>query len=244
MKKNLFKTVLLAGSLSVLFSFASLAGEWKQDTTGWWWQNDDGSYPTSQWQWVDGNNDGISECYYFDPNGYMMVNTEVEGSTVNGDGAWAVNGIVQTQGTAQQTANNNTDIKLETNFIKQEYIDCLGKDKDYVLNRLGSEFKESEFKSPFYDSVDSLVDDTHISLHFDPSTGTVFEITSMMGWGMFNTSKTGYTYGDLNELLKTDAFENQKGTISWRLSENPIVILENTPDNTIMAPRFTLYYSK
>lgn len=236
MKKSIFKTMLLAGSLSVLFSFASFAGEWKQDTTGWWWQNDDGSYPTSQWQWIDGNKDGVSECYYFDSNGYMMVNAEVEGSTVNSDGAWTVDGVVQTQGTTQQTANNNTDIKLETNFIKQEYVDCLGKDKDYVLNRLGSEFKESEYENPFYDMVGGLVDDTYISLYFDKSTGTVFKITSMFGWGMFNTSKTSYTYGDLNELLKTDKYTSQNGTICWQLSENPYVILERT------KLEFNLYY--
>lgn len=103
MQKNVLKTMLLAGCLSVLFSFASFAGEWKQDSKGWWWQNDDGSYPAGSWQWLDGNNDGVSECYYFDQRGFLVVNSVVEGYKVNGDGAWVENGVVQTQENTQET---------------------------------------------------------------------------------------------------------------------------------------------
>lgn len=50
--------------------------------------------------WIDGNNDGKAECYYFDSVGYMLVNTTTpDGCTVNADGAWTQNGVVQTQGT-------------------------------------------------------------------------------------------------------------------------------------------------
>lgn len=103
MQKKVLKTMLLAGCLSVLFSFASFAGEWKQDNRGWWWQNDDGSYPAGSWQWLDGNNDGVSECYYFDQRGFLVVNSVVEGYKVNGDGAWVENGVVQTQESPQET---------------------------------------------------------------------------------------------------------------------------------------------
>lgn len=219
MKKSIFKTMLLAGSLSVLFSFASFAGEWKQDTTGWWWQNDDGSYPTSQWQWIDGNKDGVSECYYFDSNGYMMVNAEVEGSTVNSDGAWTVDGIVQTQGTTQQTANNNTDIKLETNFIKQEYVDLLGKTKEYVAEKLGRIYEEEE---PY-----DLEGKTISLVYFENDNGLFtaeFEdgrlvMLQVMGNVMFNE-------GMEDELLRTPGFGYEDSTIfSWVLNQSPIVLL-------------------
>lgn len=49
----------------------ALAGQWQQNSKGWWWQEDNGTYPKSQWQWIDGNKDGIAECYYFDGSGYM-----------------------------------------------------------------------------------------------------------------------------------------------------------------------------
>ena len=66
----------------------ALAGQWQQNSKGWWWQEDNGTYPKSQWQWIDGNKDGIAECYYFDNSGYMLSNTTTpDGYVVNGDGA-------------------------------------------------------------------------------------------------------------------------------------------------------------
>ena len=63
-----------------------------------------------QWQWQDVNGDGISECYYYDDNGTMLTNTTTpDGYTVDSNGAWVVNGVVQTQtsGTASNTVNHN-----------------------------------------------------------------------------------------------------------------------------------------
>ena len=110
MKKNFVKVLTLATLLSAFYPLTSFAGEWKSDNNGWWYQNDDGSYPKNTWQWIDGNKDGISESYYFNENGYLLTNTTKDGYTVNGDGAWTVNGVVQTQG-QQVTANlvQNTD---------------------------------------------------------------------------------------------------------------------------------------
>ena len=110
MKKNIVKVLTLATLLSAFYSLTSFAGEWKSDNNGWWYQNDDGSYPKNTWQWIDGNKDGVSESYYFNENGYLLTNTTKDGCTVNGDGAWTVNGVVQTQG-QQVTANlvQNTD---------------------------------------------------------------------------------------------------------------------------------------
>ena len=50
---------LMAVLLSGMMSISSYAGEWKQDNVGWWYQNDDGSYPTNSWQEIDGKQ------YYF-----------------------------------------------------------------------------------------------------------------------------------------------------------------------------------
>lgn len=85
-------TIILALSMN----FTTYAGQWKQDETGWWYQNDDGSVTKDTWKWIDGNEDGISECYYFGDNGILYVNTITpDGYYVNEDGAWVDNGIVQ-----------------------------------------------------------------------------------------------------------------------------------------------------
>ena len=99
MKKTALLTAALAACMSIGMTVAAFAGTWASDATGWWWTNDDGSYPVSTWQWIDGNNDGVAESYYFNENGYLLVNTTTpDGYTVNGNGAWTVDGQVQTQG--------------------------------------------------------------------------------------------------------------------------------------------------
>ena len=91
--------------MSMTLNQITFAGEWKSDEIGQWYQSDDGSYPVNTWQWIDGNRDGVSESYYFNENGYMLANTVTpDNYTVNADGAWTVNGVVQTQG--QSTATN------------------------------------------------------------------------------------------------------------------------------------------
>ena len=98
---NVMKKLHLTAAAAIgvfCISMTSFAGQWRSDANGWWWQNDDGSYPTFCWQWIDGNDDGIAECYYFDPNGYCLLNTlTYDGSYVNETGAWTLNGIIQTQ---------------------------------------------------------------------------------------------------------------------------------------------------
>ena len=123
MKKNIVKVLTLVTLISAFYPLTSFAGEWKSDNNGWWYQNDDGSYPKNTWQWIDGNKDGISESYYFNENGYLLTNTTKDGCTVNGDGAWTVNGVVQTQG-QQVTANlvQNTDDQYPLKGRVEKYL--------------------------------------------------------------------------------------------------------------------------
>ena len=131
MKKNFVKVLTLATLLSAFSPLTSFAGEWKSDNNGWWYQNDDGSYPKNTWQWIDGNKDGVSESYYFNENGYLLTNTTKDGCTVNGDGAWTVNGVVQTQG--QKVASNTAqsyDAQYPLKGRVENYLDSY--DGNYV----------------------------------------------------------------------------------------------------------------
>lgn len=88
--------VMTAGNIVPAF-----AASWQQDGAGWRWQKDDGSYQAGGWQWLDGNQDGVSECYYFDANGYMLSDTTTpDGYQVNASGAWVENGSIKTMGAA------------------------------------------------------------------------------------------------------------------------------------------------
>ena len=101
--------LVMAMAMVVGSNMTVFAAGWQQNATGWWWQNDDGSWPANSWQWLDGNGDGVAECYYFDGNGYMLANTTTpDGYTVNADGAWTVNGVVQTKSVAVNNGNAAT----------------------------------------------------------------------------------------------------------------------------------------
>ena len=84
--------------LSVLFlfilSFASFAGTWKQDAKGYWYENDDGSYPKSTWMWIPGKDPHIAYCYYFDENGYCLINRKSpDGYQLSPSGEWLIDRV-------------------------------------------------------------------------------------------------------------------------------------------------------
>lgn len=89
-------------------SLTVFAGQWQQNRSDWSYQNDDGSFMTG-WNWVDGNGDNIAESYYMYENGLLAVNTTIEGYTVNENGAWTVEGVVQTK--TVETGSSNKQSK-------------------------------------------------------------------------------------------------------------------------------------
>lgn len=110
------KQLLAAILFSLVMTTSAFADQWMQDTAGWWYQNDDGSYPVNCWQWIDG--DGIAEYYYFNEHGYCLMSTVTpDGNTVNADGAWVIYGRVQTQVLRTEpvdssAANPYTDVNI------------------------------------------------------------------------------------------------------------------------------------
>ncbi len=64
-----FGALLLAAMIAFGTSMVSYAGSWKQDETGWWYQNDDGTYLVNTWyQDTDGS------WYFLNEEGYMISN--------------------------------------------------------------------------------------------------------------------------------------------------------------------------
>lgn len=109
--KKTWKAAIVSAVLATVFTTTAFAGQWAGDQKGWWYHNDDGSYPSNTWQWIDGNGDGISECYYFDASGYCMMNgTTPDGYEVNQNGAWVLNGTIQTKAAA---ASQETSVSVK-----------------------------------------------------------------------------------------------------------------------------------
>lgn len=96
--KKLSAVTILSLILSSFFALSAFAGAWMQDSVGWWYTYYNNTYPTSKWLWLDGNHDGVSECYYFDSRGYLVTNGYTpDGYYVNSNGEWVENGQLQTR---------------------------------------------------------------------------------------------------------------------------------------------------
>lgn len=57
---------------------------WKQNDTGWWYRQVDGTYPSDSWKNIN------KKWYYFDDNGYMVEDSWVENYYLGSDGAMLV----------------------------------------------------------------------------------------------------------------------------------------------------------
>ena len=93
-------SVLLSCFL-ILFPICSQASGWQGNAEqGWWYgtNEDNSTWYQGGWHWIDGNHDGIAECYYFTENGYLVVGGKTpDGFTVDGSGAWVVDNAVKTK---------------------------------------------------------------------------------------------------------------------------------------------------
>lgn len=141
---------LMAVLLSGMMSISSYAGEWKQDNVGWWYQNDDGSYPANSWQEIDGKQ------YYFGNDGYMLHDTTTpDGYYVDANGVW------------DQSAQVNTPKKetglpdLSTYMSSRRDVNCASvlveltnhSDSDIIVYGPGSRFRDSDYKSFNYNGL-------------------------------------------------------------------------------------------
>ena len=107
----------LTAAMTLSLGMTAFAAQWQEDDFGWWWQNDDGSYPVSQWLWLDGNGDGTAECYYFDEEGYCYLDSETpDGYLVDESGAWIVDSVVQTKAASEVGADTFDPLALTGPF--------------------------------------------------------------------------------------------------------------------------------
>lgn len=102
MKGNKWKktALLMALAGSCMMVNPAYAAGWKQDQKGYWYENENGSYWRDGWQWIN------NRCYYFNEEGYCLLDTVTpDGYQVDATGAWVENGIVKEQEPASSAQN-------------------------------------------------------------------------------------------------------------------------------------------
>lgn len=141
MKK--LSTFLVAVCLSILVSITVFAGQWKQNDTGWWYQNDDGSYPVSQWKTID------EKQYCFDANGYMetgwMVTSQGNWYYLNPSGELRYDALTENGRTYYFDSNGKcTNHELDGMNFENDYQSILNQERLEAEKRLTDQQIESE----------------------------------------------------------------------------------------------------
>ncbi|NBH71334.1 hypothetical protein D3Z51_04700 [Clostridiaceae bacterium] len=178
MKRKMITTVTLAFSLAMASSFCSFAGQWKQDATGWFYQNTDGSYLSGGWYWVDG------KSYYFDGQGYCLSSTTTpDGYTVDESGAWTVDGAVQSREAEVLVSNTKVSIPNGYDWERQEDGNSItlneknGSEKAVLVMAIQEE-SISEVRSLFGEEALKMVSDEVIQEIALEYVGSMQEVSS------------------------------------------------------------------
>lgn len=194
MKKNaaivsMFAAVLLVGTVSGMEVYA---GTWQLDNGGWWWQEDNGSYPANEWRWIDGDGDGTAECYRFNDIGYLYCDTVTpDGYRVNKDGAWVEGNVIQTkpadtvQGAGSATTNTQTQTQAALVPINQLAN----------LSSLKKKCTDAEFQAA-YDAAVPIVSPLVGKSREEQLTGIARALRKMFDSGQVDYSMTASHYND------------------------------------------------
>lgn len=113
------KAILATVVISTVMTTTAFAGTWKAgaapNQNKWWYDFDNGTYAANGWYWIDGDNNGIAECYYFDANGWLLTDTTTpDGHMVNANGAWIENSIIQVRETGENITASQDTAQMQT----------------------------------------------------------------------------------------------------------------------------------
>lgn len=108
--KKIKITKLIASSLMVISVLGlnpiAASAQWKQSNTNWWYT--EGSSWATGWREIDG------KWYYFNSDGYMAHDTEINGFKLGSDGSWIQNTVLATVG-------DEKIIKDDLNKVMNQY---------------------------------------------------------------------------------------------------------------------------
>ena len=161
-KKNWIIKVFMFTSLFIALSTnLTFASGWTKGISknAWWFDFGNGDYFKSSWQWIDGNQDGIAECYCFDENGWMYENTTTpDGYTVNENGAWTVSNIVQTKTSDLIPKNNTNNMNNGNNTASNNFTETKNNNLTETRNNEDFSEKQDEYRADLLRRVNKYRD--------------------------------------------------------------------------------------
>lgn len=136
MKKVLF-TILLSFLL-----IGTTYANWLQlpNTNHWYYLKENNQPAKNEWLEIDTKGNGVVEYYYFGADGILLQNTVTpDGYTVNGDGAWVINGVVQTKSYAlKSTSIDTTNMNVVSSSNEKKEL------KNAITTKSGVDFIDTK----------------------------------------------------------------------------------------------------
>lgn len=160
------KEIAVVGSPKVL--------GFKSDGNGIKYYYEEGKFYRDGWHWIDNNNDGLYECYYFNVMGHIYQNAVTpSGYEVNEKGQLKINGVVQHKSitdifelsTSSDITKKKLEVKKELNEASKELLDELGKElsdivemsKEELITKVYSKnYNRHEMKEELSKYIDEL----------------------------------------------------------------------------------------
>lgn len=153
MKKRLL--LLLTLLLTLGYTMQSYAGEWWNDAGRWLYFGDDGSRARDGWMWIDGDGEGITECYYFLADGSLFLpgkgnQRTPDGYAVNDDGKWI-------NESKQVWEKNLATGELSLHQPTADEIRCQSHTIQWIRGCYGPYYKDFRTEYPSYQTKDYLL---------------------------------------------------------------------------------------
>lgn len=111
-------TGIFAGIMIAGMSFTSYAGQWESDSTGYWYREEDGTYPSNTWKLIE------RKWYHFNEQGYRESETWIEDYYVGADGTLCANTLTKEGYWLDESGRRDEN--------KRIYGDCIFKPTGYT----------------------------------------------------------------------------------------------------------------
>lgn len=213
----------LAVGLTIAGNMASYADQWVNDSNGWWYEYDDGSYPTNCWKWIPIEfTTGTAYCYYFGEDGYILTNTTTpDGYEVNFEGLWTVDGVVQKKILSEEEMQKyRDDFERAKKEAKEAAIE---EAKELLYDAAGGSF--SEKKQAVFDYLEALGFSTS-GLTISKSDGIRY-YSGFMSGGSQSSIYNMLVYNSQNALNKMASYMGSGSYSSYDAADALIEAVED-----------------
>ncbi len=154
MKTKKIAATIMTMALAAMTSIPAFAGTWVRDEEDYShrerYVNDDGTYLSNGWYWIDRDGDGAEECYYFDQDGWTTPFQKTpDGYYVNTIGAWIENGVMMKRGVATVDLSKAASL-VGTYTNNNGYICTLTDNGDGGIRMTGTYDNGMPYSSVYY----------------------------------------------------------------------------------------------